>query len=475
MYKILLIFLASHCVLYGQNIQSYLSTATFWDDEISSSYIEIYTAFDANTLSLRKLNESFYADIEIKTEIIKNDSIVYSDHYILRSPGFKYATNNNLFFFDQKRIILANGDYTLKIDVSDREFKQKINQHVKEIKLDYNSNNHLELSDIQLVSSIDTSMKNHEMSKNGMLRTPFPSNYYSQNINDLSYYFELYNTHTLTDQRYLLNTYIETYETNIPLYDFNKFKRENLNLDKNFVVYFLNFNILEVPSGNYNLVCEIKNLENKSIVKKKIFFQRNSSFVAYKDQDINAVSVVGTFAESITDKDVLKLYIDYLYPISSPDENTFAQNQIRNNDLSLMQKFFYNFWKTRNPARPELAWDEYHRKVKSVNNDFKNFRTAGYLTDRGRVYLQYGSPNSRHKVENSSANYPYEIWHYYKLNNQINKKFVFVNSDLATNEYRLEYSNVYGEVSNAEWHNEIEQNPLPAFGDDFNNNYINPR
>jgi len=97
------------------------------------------------------------------------------------------------------------------------------------------------------------------------------------------------------------------------------------------------------------------------------------------------------------------------------------------------------------------------------------------LTDRGRVYLQYGPPNSRNKVDNAAATYPYEIWHYYKLKHQTNKKFVFVNSDFATNEYRLEYSNVYGEVSNAEWRDKIEQDRSPTFGDDFNNNYINPR
>ena len=97
------------------------------------------------------------------------------------------------------------------------------------------------------------------------------------------------------------------------------------------------------------------------------------------------------------------------------------------------------------------------------------------MTDRGRVYLQYGPPNSRNKVDNYAASLPYEIWHYYKLENQTNKKFVFVNSDFATNEYRLEYSNVFGEVSNAEWSNPIEQDYNPTFGDDFKNNYINPK
>ncbi len=43
------------------------------------------------------------------------------------------------------------------------------------------------------------------------------------------------------------------------------------------------------------------------------------------------------------------------------------------------------------------------------------------------------------------------------------------------NEYRLEFSNVNGEVSNSEWRDKIELNINPTFGDDFNNNYMNPR
>ena len=140
-----------------------------------------------------------------------------------------------------------------------------------------------------------------------------------------------------------------------------------------------------------------------------------------------------------------------------------------------MQKFFLNFWKSRNPLNPEDAWLKYYQEVKSVNNDFTNFKIPGYLTDRGRVYLQYGPPNTIHSVENASSSYPYQIWHYYKLKNQSDRKFVFVNTDFATNEYRLEYSNVFGEVTNSEWWDKIEQSNSPTFGDDFNNNYINPR
>ena len=170
-----------------------------------------------------------------------------------------------------------------------------------------------------------------------------------------------------------------------------------------------------------------------------------------------------------TNKDTLSKYLDYLYPLS-PNESRSAKNLINKNDIDLMNNFFIDFW-VLDQSLSSMA--KYHNEVKV--NMSTNTKILGYLTDRGRVYLQYGAPNSRHKSENNSSTYPYEIWHYYKLENQINKKFVFVNDDFATNEYKLRYSNVDGEVSNSEWRDKIEIESSPNFGDDFNRIYNNPR
>ena len=140
-----------------------------------------------------------------------------------------------------------------------------------------------------------------------------------------------------------------------------------------------------------------------------------------------------------------------------------------------MQNYFFEFWVSRNPNNPFFEWQNYLLQVKSVNKAYKNQKKKGYLTDRGRVYLQYGAPNSINKADDPSSSYPYEIWHYYKLKNQSDKKFVFVNKNPATNEFRLVYSNVTGESTNLEWIRKIEQNEIPELGNDFNDNYLNPR
>ena len=116
-----------------------------------------------------------------------------------------------------------------------------------------------------------------------------------------------------------------------------------------------------------------------------------------------------------------------------------------------MQKYFLNFWTDRNPVDPEGAWNEYKMRVTQANNEFKSMRIKGYKTDRGRVYLKYGKPNVITPSYNEPAAYPYEIWHYYELQGQRDKKFVFYSRDMVTNDFQLIHSNMLGEIANFRW------------------------
>ena len=74
------------------------------------------------------------------------------------------------------------------------------------------------------------------------------------------------------------------------------------------------------------------------------------------------------------------------------------------------------------------------------------------MTDRGRVYLKYGEPNQISKFENEPSSYPYEIWQYYQVSNQRNnRKFIFYNPDLVTNDYTLIHSDALGETRDDRW------------------------
>ena len=118
----------------------------------------------------------------------------------------------------------------------------------------------------------------------------------------------------------------------------------------------------------------------------------------------------------------------------------------------MMQQFFYGFWLSHDPQNPELAWNFYKEQVYKVQVNFGTPVKKGYQTDRGRVYLEYGPPNTRSAQNVEPSNYPYEIWQYYTLNNnQRNRKFVFYSPDMVTSDFILLHSDATGEIINPRW------------------------
>ena len=150
------------------------------------------------------------------------------------------------------------------------------------------------------------------------------------------------------------------------------------------VPHLQTYNISSLSKGNYSIVCEVRDVKNNLIDKKIKFFQRNKEEINLQSQNqLNNEFI------TIDNKDTLRKYLDYLYPISTPNESRSARNLINKDNIDLMNNFFIDFWTNRDQDNPYKAWIKYHNEVKKVNTEFTNIKILGYLTDRGRVYLQY--------------------------------------------------------------------------------------
>jgi GWxTD domain-containing protein len=193
--------------------------------------------------------------------------------------------------------------------------------------------------------------------------------------------------------------------------------------------------------------------------EKEFFFQRSNPNIEISFDNIVALDVSGTFASKINSIDSLAEYIKCLRPISNNVEMTYADNQLKNADLKLMQQFFYNFWLGRNKLYPEQDWKQYLAQVNYVNRFYGSQINKGYETDKGRVYLQYGTPNSITDKKFESQYLPYEIWHYYEALDQRDIKFVFYQPNLAVNEYLILHSTAKGEIYNPNWEYQIRVSP----------------
>jgi len=433
---------------YGQDLRAYLSYSTF-NTPTNEPYIETYLSVNSGSIKYVDVGDGKYQgviDVQILFKI--GDSIVNFAKYDLSSPIIKDTLKTNVNMLDVQRYALPFGDYNIEISLKDKNGTGKKLTSYDKFSIDYNSDS-LVFSGIELLSSFKKAEGESILEKNGYELTPNIINYYPQSINILSFYAELYNSiEVLGDTPFLLSSYIRPFETNKKLDQYYSRSRVN---PENVLVMLKSFDIIDLPSGNYLLVLEARSKTNELIASKEIFFQRYNPSAEFSLTNLLTLNTDNTFAGKITNRDTLAMYIDYLAPISTNFERLFIEDQLKTADADYLRKYFLNFWIERNQLDPEAAWNEYLLLVKQVNNSFKSVGNKGYKTDRGRVYLRYGKPNVISEQYFEPAAYPYEIWHYYKLNEQSNKKFVFYTHDLVTNDFLLIHSDVVGELSNYRW------------------------
>jgi GWxTD domain-containing protein len=482
--------------LANSKVTAYLTFASF-NVPAKTPYIETYLSIIGNSVKFIKNNDGkFQGAVDISISFTQNGEFKTGQKYTLNSPTTSDTSLGSPNFIDQQRFSLSNGSYVMEVSISDKNnpAEKPFSTQVP-ITINFTEDRVL-LSDFQLLESYTKSSQPSIITKSGYDLIPYVSTFYPENIQKLKFYSEIYNSKKIigNEQKMVINYFIETYEKRTKLNDYTAFSKQNTN-DVNILLAELD--ISKLPSGNYNLVVEVRDKENKIQAEQKLFFQRQNSKGLLSYTDLKSVEVKNTFVTAYTNVDTLSEYIRCIRPISGFSEVQYAQNQLKEKNLESMQQFFYNFWHSRNEKEPQLTWLEYYKEVMKVNKEFTTYGLKGYDTDRGRVYLQYGAPDQRSKVDVEPSAYPYEIWEYSRLvdkallttypdNKQSNKKFVFYNPDLVTNKYTLIHSTAQGETYNTRWEmlihkrdtqsNDYDVENAPThFGGNANDNFRNTR
>ena len=138
---------------------------------------------------------------------------------------------------------------------------------------------------------------------------------------------------------------------------------------------------------------------------------------------------------------------DVKYIIADQEKKTFEK--LRTEDER--ESFIEQFWRRRDPdpstAANELR-EEHFRRIAYANENFKS-GVAGWLTDRGRIYIMHGPPTSKKTHQGGhyrrepwegggfTAAFPFEVWRYDYLEgigSEIEIEFV---DPTMTGEFRL--------------------------------------
>lgn len=448
--NLVLVFLIGFSSLQAKSLNAFLSYATFYSPE-AGPYIETYLTVEGQSANyILNENNKFQASIQVIVLFKIGDEIINYDKYELNSPELDDTLKITDNFLDQQRYTLANGNYDFEIQLWDKNSEAKPYINLQPLSINY-PDTEVVVSGIELVSSYTETKEGGILSKHGYDIVPYIFNYYPENVNKVTFFAEVYNTAAILGEgeKYLLKYYIVPIDKEKPLAKYIQQKKE---IAGGANIIFSEFDITNLPSGNYFLVIEARDKENAILGLNRIFIQRSNPRIQISVMDLANLDISNTFVSHIPDIDTLREYINFLNPISSSQERGFAEAHLHSSDVETLQKYFYNFWISQDNLEPEKAWNAYLAEVNKVNYAYSTQIQKGYETDRGRIYLKYGAPNAISESYNEPAAYPYEIWHYYVLENgQRNKKFVFYTQDMGTNDFTLLHSDVTGELSNYRW------------------------
>jgi GWxTD domain-containing protein len=433
----------------ARNLWAFLTYATFNSPE--GPYIETYLSIAGNSVQfIRKDNGKFQATVNILMTFKQSNEIKAFKKYELNSSEIEDTTQTNFNFVDQQRIPVPNGIYDFEIQLADKNKAAPAVPYNQSVTIDFPTDKP-SFSNIELVKSYSKTTTPNVLTKSGFDLVPYTYTFFPENEPKMTFYCELYNMDKTMDvnQKFLLSYYLESFESNLKLADYARVKKES---PKSVNVMLSEISIDNLASGNYNLVVEVRDQKNELVTSKKLFFQRMNPKAKMTLNDIPSTEIVNTFAEKITNADSLREFINSTYPVATGFEKSFIRESLKKADLITMQRFFYGMWLQRDQNNPEMAWNYYKGQVIKVQVNFGTPVKRGYQTDRGRVYLEYGPPNTRSTQYSEPSNYPYEIWQYYTLNNnQRNRKFVFYSPDMVTSDFILLHSDATGEINNLRW------------------------
>jgi len=455
-------------VVFAQKLSvliDYKSYSTPTDE----SYLEISSFINGKTVAyLPNEQGMFQAEARITVQAFYEDSLVNKLDYILVSELFEdsvVSTKPN--FGIVQNMQLPSGEYLLQFSVQDIQVADSKPLHYADIAVLHFPKGEVSISDISLYRSISRETQGEIFDKYGFALEPLFYGYVPETMYNLPFSCEIYNTDILAgnNEPITIKSYITCFENNLMPYPEAYYTTQTK--AKPVVVTIGEIGIFKLPSGNYNLIIDIFDKDATLLASNSYFFQRSNPNVKLSLDEINLVDIQGTFIDQIKDTVLLLEFVRFLYPTSTPLEREFYTTRMNRIPTESLQKFFYSFWLKRDPINPREAWEAYYAQVKYVNRAFGCKLVQGYRTDRGRVYLQYGAPNSIFESPYDSHSYPYEIWHYYYCVDQANVKFIFYNTDLVSNDYDLLHSDKRGELQDPFWKLRVTQRKAPIYNFDI--------
>jgi GWxTD domain-containing protein len=422
-------------------------------------YVEVYFTISGNALNYKRNDRRLYqGGVDIDIMVLEGNEVINFEKYRLNTPMRYDSSIIDFSLIDQKRLSVP--DRSLSLEITIRDIHDSTDTYLYTEALLPLDRNEVAFSDVQFIDTFYRSYKETNFLKNGYEMKPYPINFFPTDRDVISFYGEVYHTDKyMTDSSFLITFNIQQTGGGTMGQGFYQYQKVEA---APVITYLRNIDITELPSGNFDLLVEVRNRKNEVVKRKKVFFQRAKQGALSTFDNLELVNTTGTFVDEYDDEQ-LAYFLDVLYAVASVEEARLIASLTPRVDLDMKKKFLYNFWLERNLSDPYGEWKKYLTLVKEANESFSTPSKEGYRTDRGRVLLRYGRPYDRLASVNEPGAYPYEIWFYTTIpNKQTNIGFAFYEPSMVTNDYVLLHSNARGELRDPRWKIRIYENIASA-------------
>jgi GWxTD domain-containing protein len=431
--------------------------ASFRYDD-TASYLEIYVSVSNKSITYLSNDEIHYGAVQFALTILKKDSVKKFKQWILQftTEDSMEIINSERHLMDIAGFVLPSGNYTLSVVAFD--FHSPARRDSFEIPLNVSSFTQTltQLSDIELCSNIIIASTEEEKKssfyKNSYLVAPNARRLYGQGLPVLYYFAECYNLHsekTSGEYQFVLSV---TNTINEEIIRHTKKKSRTVNN----TVEVGNININSLRSGTYTLNISLYDTNVFALASKK-FFVFNPTLGTDSTLRITLREKLFNEFSLFTEQELDEQFHTASYIATENERERFQKLQ----NVEAKRNFLSEFWEQRTLSASEGTISlkkEYERRIEYANKNYStatttNFPTLGWKTDRGRVYILYGTPNEMKHRPNSTNLCPFEIWDYHQLQGGISFYFI---DEYNSNQWRLVHSNARGEITNLRWKEKIE-------------------
>lgn len=457
-------------VFTAQGIDGRFDVKAFYAPS-EGSYAETHLSINARGVTFKNMQkQQLGATVIVQYLFFKGNEIVKADKFKLNSPLIDSISQATFLFTDVQRFLLSNGKYNIEVKIVDAFDTSNLVTLNKSFEIaDFSSTTKPIFSDLMFVAKHQKTEQKNQFSRHGLDLIPYSSSFFPETIDTIKTFFEVYGLSNYTkDSILIVRTYLAPDNHQEAVFESNRYHK--ISTKKPGIIFDIK-PISNLPTGSYRYIAQIISKLGDTLAQIEKPIQRLKSGLTFQSERIASISTHNSFVQNLTDIEAVEA-AKSVRPIADMREKEFLDRLVKEKPLNhdLIRKYLIAFWERRDAQNPKAAFEKYQSEVAYAQTVFGTRLMRGHETDRGRVILQYGKPDSRTVMENEPSALPYEIWWYYQLGNQSNVRFVFYAQSLAINDYQLLHSEAFGEPNNPNWRLFIFKRTTPFNNIDEENN-----